>query len=311
MTVPFANDPMPLSRTTIVYRPIGGIEGYREVRDRTTSIIVLCFPYVAGRELPKPAKPACYIFANAEAAYIGETNDFDRRFGQHVRDPSKAFAREVYVVTGAGNESRLWFNSTAVKYFQYQLNNLAEQAALVELIKGVNPTLPEIDECERATLDILVQHSLALLFDAGCRIFRSNCAKQLRTSTADVDTAGPVGPMEIDVVAIPPVGGELALAYGDLWARGYHNELGFVVMAGSEVRANVNPSAWDWIDEERNRLTTAGALLDMPGLPDRKRLCVAVQFDSPSSAAKVVTGSRDACRWITPRFPRPMLSVVA
>lgn len=309
--MPSDNEPMLLARTTVVYRPLGGIEGYREVRDKTTSITVLCFPYAAGREVPKPARPACYIFASDGAAYIGETSDFDRRFGQHVRDPSKSFAREVYVVTGVGNESRLRFNSTAAKYFQYQLNNLAEQAALVELIKGANPTLPDIDDCERATLDILVQQSMALLYDAGCRVFRSNFASQLRKPTADIDTAGPAGPMEIDVVAAPPVGGELALAYGDLWARGYHNELGFVVMAGSEVRADVNPSAWDWIDEERNRLTTAGALLDMPGLPDRKRLCVAVQFDSPSSAAKVVTGSRDACRWIAPRPPRPMLTVVA
>jgi hypothetical protein len=311
MSLPSANDPMPLARTTIVYRPVGGIEGYREVRDKTTSITVLCFPYAAGREVPKPARPGCYIFASDVAAYIGETNDFDRRFGQHARDPSKSFAREVYVVTGAGNEGGLRFNSTAARYFQYHLNNLGEQSALVEIIKGVNPSLPEVDEDERATLDIFLQQSLAMLFDAGCRVFRSNFASQLRTAAADVDTAGPAGTMEIGVVATPPIGGELALAYGDLWARGYHNARGFVVLAGSEVRADVNPSAWDWIDEERNRLTTAGALLPIPGLTDRKRPCVAVQFDSPSSAAKVVTGSRDACKWVTPRPAQPMLTVAA
>jgi len=47
----------------------------------------------------------------------------------------------------------------------------------------------------------------------------------------------------------------------------------------------------------------------IPGLEDRERLCVAVQFDSASSAAKVVTGSRDAFRWVTPRLRQPMLNV--
>ena len=115
--------------------------------------------------------------------------------------------------------------------------------------------------------------------------------------------------MEIDVIGVAPISGQLELSYTGLWARGYESQRGFVVLAGSEVRAVINNSAWDWVDEDRSKLREAGALMTIPGLVDRERLCVAVEFDSASSAAKVVTGSRDAFRWVAPRLSKPMLSV--
>ena len=306
MTPLSVNDPMKLARTSIVYRPAGGVEGYREVHDKASALAVLAFPYAAMREVPKPAKPACYVFADDEKAYIGETSDADRRLLEHFRDPSKNFAREAYLVVGVGSEGRLRFNAVAAEYLQYHLTNLLEEAGLVQIVKGANPILPDVDEYERATLDTFVQQSLMLLFDAGCRVFNSNLRN--RRGTGDIDTVGPAGPMEIDVIAAPPVGGELELAYGGLWARGYSNGRGFVVMAGAEIRAEVNPSAWDWVKNDRDKLRAAGALLPIPGLEDRERLCVAVQFDSASAAAKVVSGSRDGGRWLAPRHPQLLLT---
>jgi hypothetical protein len=87
--------------------------------------------------------------------------------------------------------------------------------------------------------------------------------------------------------------------------RAYDYERGFVVLAGLEVRADINASAGDWLDGDRNQLRAAGAPLAIPGPTDWERLCVAVRFDSASSAAKVVRGSRDGFRWVTPRLPQP------
>jgi predicted GIY-YIG superfamily endonuclease len=308
MTV-LSNDPMPLARTSTIYRPAGGIEGYREVHDKTSSVTVSCFPWKMVREVRMQPMPACYLLADHASVYIGETNDVNRRFGEHARDPNKSFAREAYVVTGVGSEGRRRFNSTAAVYFQYHLTDLAEEAKLVEVIKGTNPQFPDVDPHERASLNFILQQSQSLLFDAGCRAFKSNFASQRRSVSATLDTASPAGTMEIDVVGVPPLGGQLELSYTGLWARGYASERGFVVLAGSEVRADINPTAWDWIDDDRSKLRAAGALMTIPGLVDRERLCVAVQFDSASSAAKVVTGSRDAFKWVTPRLPQPVLSV--
>jgi hypothetical protein len=308
MTV-LSNDPTPLARTCKIYRPAGGIEGYREVHDQPASITVSCFPWKMVREVRMQPVPACYILADHTSVYIGETNDVRSRLGDHVRDSDKNFAREAYVVTGVGSEAKRRFNSTAAVYFQYHLTDLALQANLVEVIKGTGPRLPDPDEHERASLDSFLQQSQPLLFDAGCRAFKSNFASQRRSVSATVDTACPAGTMEIDVIGVAPISGQLELSYTGLWARGYASQRGFVVLAGSEVRADINESAWDWVDEDRSKLRAAGALMAIPGLLDRERLCVAVQFDSASSAAKVVTGSRDAFRWVTPRLPQPMLNV--
>jgi predicted GIY-YIG superfamily endonuclease len=308
MTV-HSNDPVPLARTTTIYRPAGGVEGNREVHDKTSSITVSCFPWKMAREVRMQPVPACYILADHASVYIGETNDVHRRLADHVRDSDKSFAREAYVVTGVGSEGKRRFNSTAAVYFQYHLTHLALQANLVDVIKGSNPQLPDADEHESASLDVFLQQSQSLLFDAGCRAFKSNFASQRRSGSATVDTAGPAGTMEIDVIGVAPISGQLELSYTGLWARGFESQRGFVVLAGSEVRADINPTAWDWIDEDRSKLRAAGALMAIPGLQDRERLCVAVQFDSASSAAKVVTGSRDAFRWVTPRLPQPMLNV--
>jgi predicted GIY-YIG superfamily endonuclease len=308
MTV-LSNDPMPLARTSKIYRPAGGIEGYREVHDKTSSITVSCFPWKTVREMRLQPVPACYVLADHASVYIGETNDVRSRLADHVRDSDKNFAREAYVVTGVGSEAKRRFNSTAAMYFQYHLTDLALQANLVDVIKGTSPQRPDPDEHEEASLDFLLEQSQSLLFDAGCRAFKSNFASQRRSVSATVETAGPEGTMDIDVVGVPAISGQLELSYTGLWARGYTSLRGFVVLAGSEVRVDTNRTAWSWIDNDRNKLRAGGALMAIPGLEDRERLCVAVQFDSASSAAKVVTGSRDAFKWVTPRLPQPTLSV--
>jgi hypothetical protein len=311
MTLLSANGMMP-SSTTIIYRPAGGIEGYREAYDKINDIVVLAFPWTKVREVPIAAVPACYLLVDYSSAYIGETGDVKRRFGEHARDSSKSFVREAYVIVGAGKQSELWSDSTTAEYLQYRLTDLAEQAGLVDVVKGVGPRVPKLGKDSLASLEALVRHSQPLLFDAGCRVFRSNCVSQRRT-VADAESlaSDPASPMRIGIIAAPAPGGELELAYGDLWVRGFLHEGKFVVMAGSEVRTSVNASAWDWIKDDRSRLSNAeGALMPIPGLEDRERLRVNVEFDCASSAAKVVTGSRDASRWISPRYPQPFPTAV-
>ena len=185
MTLLSVNDPMQLPRTSIVYRPGGGVEGYREVHDKASALAVLAFPYSAMKEVKRPARPGCYVFADEEKAYIGETSDADRRLLEHFRDLSKNFAREAYIVLGVGSEGRLRFNAVAAEFLQYHLTNLCEEAGLVQIVKGANPALPDVDEYERATLETFVQQSLVLLFDAGCRVFDSNL--RTRRGTGDTD----------------------------------------------------------------------------------------------------------------------------
>jgi predicted GIY-YIG superfamily endonuclease len=256
--------------------------------------------------MARAAVPACYILADHRTAYIGETGNIGRRLSDHFRDPGKGFAREAYVISGYEGA---WFDTTAALYLQYRLTKIAEQAGLVEILKGTNPQVLELPSHRRASLDIFVEHGERLLFDAGCRVLRSNFASQRRT-VAELEPTGPdeTGPMQIGVIATPPLGSELELAFGDLWARGFPVAEGFVVIAGSEVRNAINPSAPQVVENWRGELANAQALVAIPGLQDRKRLRVAVQFPSAAIAAKVCTGAHvDSSKWQPPRDPRPVL----
>lgn len=89
---------------TNVHRPMGGIEGLREVHDDVGRLTVSAFPaaMIKDMSMARAAVPACYVLADHCTAYIGETGNVGRRLSDHYRDQSKAFAREVYVISGRG-----------------------------------------------------------------------------------------------------------------------------------------------------------------------------------------------------------------
>ncbi|MDF0518584.1 hypothetical protein P0R31_15225 [Bradyrhizobium yuanmingense] len=307
----FSNASAQPACTSNVHRPMGGIAGPREVHDDVGRLTVSVFPFsmVKDVSLTLAAVPACYILADHATAYIGETGNAGRRLGEHSGDPLKAFAREVYVISGY---QRAWFDKTAAIYLQFRLTQIAEQANLVDILKGTNPQVLELPNHKRASLDHFVEHGERLLFDAGCRVLRSNFASQRRKPEAvDTDMAMAADdnrPMQIDVMDLSPLGNELELDYCDLWARGYPVRDGFVVTAGSEVRSLVNQSVNPILHTRRAELAAADALSPIPGIQDRGRLRVAVCFPSAAIAAKVVTGAHvNSGVWVNRRYPKPIL----
>ncbi|UPJ60298.1 hypothetical protein [Bradyrhizobium sp. 192] len=306
----FSNDTsLRLACSNKVYRPLGGIAGVREIRDDVGRLIVAALPFAMVRDLPlaRANMPATYILADHASVYIGESGGVGRRLSDHAADPGKAFAREAYLIYGYRRD---WFDKTAAIYLQARLTELAEQAGLVEVVRGTNPQVLELPDDERAALETFVQHSVRLLFDAGCRAFHSCFASQ-RRSASEAETAiepEEAGPIHIDVPTDTPHESELELSYTGLWARGYLAESGFVVMPGSEVRSIVNPSVNPIIHTRRAELAAADALVAIPGVQDRLRLCVPVWFPSAAIAAKVITGAHvNSSKWIPPRNPRPIL----
>ena len=308
------------SCTSIIHRPAGGIAGVREVFDDASRLAVWSFPMTHARDLvaAKASVAACYILASHDVVYFGETNNLYRRFLEHLLDSTKSFAREAFVISGLGDAP---FDKTTAVFLQWALDRAAGKAGLVTVQKGVNPRLLDLPPWRRATLDRIVEDALRLLFDAGCRAFDSNCAS-MRPVLPNADLAEPASPditrdttegddtgqMEIGVMATPQGVPEFELAYGDLWARGYQSGDGFVVTAGSEVRALINPSVNPILYTRRGELAAAGVLAEIPGLSDRMRLTVSVWFPSSAIAAKVITGAHVASnKWTALRNPRPFV----
>ena len=62
---------------TNVHRPMGGIEGLREVHDDVGRLSVSTFPaaMIKDMSMTRAAVPACYVLADHCTAYIGETGN--------------------------------------------------------------------------------------------------------------------------------------------------------------------------------------------------------------------------------------------
>jgi hypothetical protein len=218
------------------------------------------------------------------------------------------------MISGLAGDPDDGFDKETAVFLQHRLTGIAEEADLVEVIKGVSPQVPALSGEDSALFERYLDDAERLLFDAGCRVLRSNFASRCRPSPGfaraePVLEADDIGSMEIGVLAAPPPDGELELNYVDLWARGYPAQNGgFVVMAGSELRTVVNASAQKAVHRRRADLMRNKALAEIPGITDRIRLRVAVRFDSAAIAAKVTTGAHiHSGVWVRPRYPRPIL----
>lgn len=297
--------------THTIHHPFGELSGYREVQDHTGRLKVIGFPFALLADLvpTNEAVAACYILASRTLAYVGETAHVTRRLAQHRADASKAFAEFVYVVCGA--EPR-WIDKAAAIYLQERMTCRIEEAGLVEVQMGARPQCLDVQPHKHAWLERYARDAERLLQVAGCSALqpRDDSSNATRAVSRNDDFAAPAhddGPMQIGAMGVAPAGLELELDYVGLWARGCHANDGFVVMAGSEVRLSVNPSASPIVHIRRAELTEEGVLASIPGVSDRMRLCVAIWFPSAAIAAKVVTGAHVAsAAWVAPKIARPI-----
>jgi hypothetical protein len=299
--------------TSKIYRPEGGITGLRRIHNGASRVAVWAcpMPLVARIALDRAIGVAAYILASHDTVYIGETKNGFSRVTHHLVDPSKAFAREVYVVAGYPEP---WLDKLPALYLQHRLWEIAQSAGFLNIANARTPVIPVVPEDKRGELERYVEDARTLLFEAGCRALDSNFDSQRQVPQAgdiDEDPIGPedTDPMQIDVAVNPPIGAGLELNYTGIYARGYpYADGGFVVMPGSEVRKTVNASAHKIIIDRRNELKDRKALVAIHGDPDRLRLVAAVWFPSAAIAAKVVTGAHIGSRiWQPVRHPNTIL----
>lgn len=297
-------------RTTIITRDSTDLYGPRLIIDETVPLCVRAFPFSAIATMAASgvlATPSAYLLAGmwpacgGAAVYVGETGNLGRRLQEHAADEGKAFAAEVFaIVSPTGRLSK-----DDCVHFQKPLSELVEEGGVARLVKGTNPCKANVSPERAAELNRMLAQALPLLVDAGCRYLVPEPQPVAGAITPVALTSAPVaappfedddgddegGPMEIGVTTVPIGAEEQELAYGDLWARGYKHEDGFVVAAGSEMRKVANPSANELTVDRRTKLIEQGAVVPIDGMDDRYRLRCAVKFPTLPIAAKVLTGA--------------------
>jgi hypothetical protein len=317
------SDPASLTEatSTLIHRPGPDVIGLREVIDELTGLTVIALPMTMVREIV-PARAmmtAAYVLAGPGRIYCGESTRIGRRIWDHAGDASKSFAREVFIITRSGMES---LDMGVAIYLQAHLTRRAEEAGFVTVQRGTGPQVLEPTPARGAFYARIANIAERLLFDAGCTAFHAvgnvscepgPCEPSAATVPAASPEAGPETadedtPIEIGVAATPGDATEYQLAYGDIWARGYEADGGFVVTAGSEVRREVNASVNPILHTRRRELAAAGVLADIGGRDEPQRLLVAVWFPSRAIAAKTVTGAHvGGNKWMAVANPRPFV----
>ena len=243
------------SCTSIIHRPAGGIAGVREVFDDASRLAVWSFPMAHARDLlvGKSSVTACYILAGHDTVYLGETNNLYRRLSEHVLDSDQS-------VCSRGIR-RHRDRGCSFRQDHRRISAVGARSRSGKRPDWSRCSRASIRACwiwprRRATLDRIVEDALRLLFDAGCCVFHSNCAsmrpvtpnaelpeQQSPDIAGDAAEADDTGPMEIGVAATPTGAPEFELSYGDLWARGYPSNDGFVVTAGARFALPSTPAS--------------------------------------------------------------------
>jgi hypothetical protein len=307
------NTPTPETTSTVqdpslhtIQRPYGGIDGLREIRDLAGRLMVTVVPPGMASRFPvvRESLAACYVVVGQGRIDIGQSRWLGNASLQHAAAPATSVAGEVYIIHAQRND---WLFRVALPFLEFRLTELAREAGLVEVSNGASPRTWSSED--RALFERFVGESRRLLFDAGCRAFNTTPASQL-PATAEADRGidlAEEAPAQIDVDAVPTIGGELALPYAGLWARGYYGPDGFIVLPGSEVRTAVNPSATRRsIKKLREQL--AEILVPIPGVDDRLRLEAAVCFRSAAIAAKFLTGAKmGGTKWVRPPYAEQIM----
>lgn len=285
--------------TQTVYRPFGGVEGYRLISDPAGQLAVTTFPMEMARRLAASFDQwsGCYLLAGDGHAYIGQTRCAMKCIAEHAADPAKAFAAEVFLIHRQEEPPKMDWSTRL--YLEHRLTELAKQAGLVRLASAEPRDLPWRLE-QAATFELLVAQARRLLFDGGCRVLDGNLPRQPAAQTKDDDGDDAEEAVEIacSTRAAPQA---FEFDYCGIWARGYHTDHGFVVAAGSELRATQTSSLRQNIKKLRADLLARGVVAPIAGV-DRLRFQVDWCFFSPAVAAKFVAGAHVAGnKWMRAR----------
>lgn len=142
-----------------IYRPFGGIEGYRLICDPAGHLAVTAFPLAMASSLAVSVDlwSACYVILGQDQAYIGESNRAATCVAEHALDPAKAFDAQAYLLHAQEPHTLPW---SARLYLAHRLTELAKEAGLVTLANNAEPRVLPCALERAATLERLLAQAV-------------------------------------------------------------------------------------------------------------------------------------------------------
>ena len=130
-------------------------------------------------------KPALYVLLNKEnrKAYIGETDDFQKRISQHIA--KKVFWDEVMVFLGSNDDT---LSKTEVQQLEYLAYEKAIDVKSYDISENTqSPKTPHMNVFQKAKTDKFFKYVQFLAKFVGCDIFerRANIVVKSETEVAN------------------------------------------------------------------------------------------------------------------------------
>jgi hypothetical protein len=271
-------NPNPRGVTIRVFLVDGKPQGLRVVDRAGWTGACLAFAradYAEARLRPEVQRTGVYVLVGPdesgqrrERIYIGEGDEVRARIDSHHRE--KDFWTHGYVLTTKDDS----LNKAHVRYLEARLLSIAVEADLAVRDNGTTPPPLPLGESEESDMEWYLQNALTLLPLVGVTLFEI---------IAPVARDTPSGM----VVAASTAGKSYRLKTQLTDAVGRDDPRGFTVLENSlgRLEEKVMSSGYRAL---RQQLRTEGVLV--PHNTDQLRLIKPYTFDSPSSAASVMSG---------------------
>lgn len=187
------------------------------------------------------------------------------RLQEHKRNPEKDYWTEAVVFTTSNNS----FGPTEISYLENRFTNIAKEKERYVVKNGNDPTPGNITEEKESELEEFIDYAKIIMGTLGHKVLEPLTDSKI-TVAPNSDSA------ESDnmIFYIRRSGAD---------AKGKLTSEGFVVLAGSKIRADIVPSCPDYVKTERKK--------NKDNIDENGIIRNEILFKSPSSSAAFVLGA--------------------
>lgn len=285
------NPLIPSAKTIQIYLPKGNPRGLRLAEMTTRTVRLIEIPRIHINDffaMPDANQVGLYFLVGdidsigKPLLYIGQTGDLKRRLNQHHE---KAFWTRAFVMLSTNNS----MTQTHALYMEHKAIATATEVGRYDLQNGNTGNRPHTPDPLKADCEELFYTLDVLLSTLGQPIFET-----LSISDKIVENNEPLPIAETKTslnIAIPTINSEPMLFYCKIQgtdAKGYYDEDGFVVLAGSLIRKYYSSKLLKSILLLRKDLLRNQVLVSIDD--NTYKLTENQLFKSPSGAGQMVTG---------------------
>ncbi|PKH79596.1 GIY-YIG nuclease family protein [Psychrobacter sp. 4Bb] len=296
------NPLIPSAKTIQIYLPKGNPRGLRLAEMTTRTVRLIEIPRIHIDDffaMPDANQVGLYFLIGDTDSiekpllYVGQTGDLKRRLNQH---DDKDFWTRAFVMLSTNNS----MTQTHALYMEHKAIATAIEVGRYELKNGNNGNKPHTPDplkadCEELfhTLDVLLSTLGQPIFESFAIHDSSYSHKPYKNKSTD-STIVKVAQI-IDEAPTKPVPSLFYYKAKDGDAKGYYDDDGFVILAGSLIRQTQTSSAPPFVAKLKESLLSSGKLVTVNA--KSYKLTENHLLKTPSGASALVSG-RSTNGWI-------------